>query len=45
MPERLLIRNGRILDPANGVDLPNADVLLEDGRVVSRTQHAEAAHA
>jgi dihydroorotase len=33
VPERLLIRNGRLLDPANGVDLPNADVLLQDGRV------------
>jgi dihydroorotase len=32
VPERILIRNGRVLDPANGVDM-NADVLLQDGRV------------
>ncbi|HEX5140971.1 MAG TPA: dihydroorotase [Dehalococcoidia bacterium] len=35
MPERLLIRNGRILDPANGIDLPQGDVLIEDGRIVA----------
>ena len=28
---KLLIRNGRVLDPANGVDMV-ADVLIEDGR-------------
>jgi dihydroorotase len=32
MAERLLIRNGRVLDPANAVDTV-ADVLIEDGRV------------
>ena len=34
MPERLLITGGRVLDPANGVDLPAGDVLIEDGRIV-----------
>jgi dihydroorotase len=35
MPGRLLIRGGRVLDPANGVDLARGDVLIEDGRIVS----------
>ncbi len=32
MAERLLIRSGRVLDPARGVDM-TADVLVEDGRI------------
>src|ERR1700752_4935089 len=28
----LLIRNGRVVDPANGVDAPG-DVLVQDGRI------------
>ena len=35
MPDRLLIHNGRILDPANGIDLARGDVLVEDGRIVA----------
>src|SRR5688572_2250367 len=35
MPDSLLIRNGRILDPANGIDVANGDVLVEDGRIVA----------
>jgi dihydroorotase len=35
MPERLLVRGGRVLDPANGVDLPEGDVLIDDGRIVA----------
>ncbi len=31
---RLLIRGGRVLDPANGIDLARGDVLIEDGRIV-----------
>ncbi len=31
---RLLIKGGRVLDPANGVDM-TGDVLIEDGRIVS----------
>jgi dihydroorotase len=31
---RLLIRNGRILDPATGRDEPG-DLLAEDGRIVA----------
>ena len=34
MAERLLIRGGRVLDPANGIDLARGDVLIEDGRIV-----------
>jgi dihydroorotase len=35
MPDRLLITGGRVLDPANGVDLSEGDVLVEDGRIVA----------
>ena len=38
MPERLLIQGGRVLDPANGVDLVG-DVLVEDGRFVAVGPH------
>ncbi len=31
---RILIRNGRVLDPANGIDRV-ADVLVEDGRIAA----------
>ncbi len=34
MPDRILIRGGRVLDPANGLDLARGDVLIEDGRIV-----------
>src|SRR5207237_1161738 len=33
VPERILIRNGRVLDPANGIDT-TGDVLLDDDKVV-----------
>ncbi len=42
MPERLLIKGGRVLDPANGVDLTAGDVLVEDGRIVSVGKDLEA---
>lgn len=42
--KRLLIRNGRVVDPANRVDT-NADVLLEDGRVAAVRPGIEAADA
>ena len=32
--EKLLIRGGRVIDPANGVDQV-ADVLVEDGKIVA----------
>jgi dihydroorotase len=32
---RLLIRGGRVLDPANRVDLARGSVLVEDGRIVA----------
>ena len=35
MPDSLLIRNGRILDPANGIDFVRGDVLVENGRIVA----------
>ena len=35
MPEQLLITGGRVLDPANGIDLAQGEVLIEDGRIVS----------
>ena len=35
MPDRLLITGGRVLDPANGIDLAPGDVLIEDGRIVA----------
>jgi dihydroorotase len=43
LPERLLITGGRVLDPANGIDLPAADVLVEDGRIA--TVQAVGAHS
>lgn len=41
---RLLIRNGRVIDPANGRD-ETADVLVEDGRVAAIGPDLEAAGA
>jgi dihydroorotase len=32
---RALVRNGRVLDPANGIDLARGSVLVEDGRVLA----------
>jgi dihydroorotase len=43
LPERLLITGGRVLDPANGIDLPAGDVLVEDGRIA--TVQAVGAHS
>ena len=34
MMEKLLIRGGRVVDPANGMDKV-ADVLIEDGRIAA----------
>ena len=42
MPERLLITGGRVLDPANGVDLARGDVLVEDGRIAAVGAHRDA---
>jgi dihydroorotase len=33
MPERLVIQGGRVLDPANRLDLAAGSVLIEDGRI------------
>lgn len=35
MPDRLLIRGGRILDPANGLQLARGDLLVEGGRIAA----------
>lgn len=32
---RLLIRGGRVIDPANGLDLPAGDILIENGRIAA----------
>ncbi len=37
----LTIRGGRVIDPANGIDAV-ADVLIEDGRIVSIGEHSGA---
>ena len=37
----LLIRNGRVIDPANGLDAPG-DVLVQAGRVARVGPHIEA---
>jgi dihydroorotase len=34
MTERIVIRGGRVIDPANGVD-GRADILIEDGRIAA----------
>jgi dihydroorotase len=34
MTDRIIIRNGRVLDPASGVDAHN-DVLIDDGRIAA----------
>ena len=31
----LLIRNGRVLDPASGLDMASGDILIEDGRIAA----------
>ena len=41
---RLLIKNGRVVDPASGLDA-RRDVLLEDGRVAAIEPHIEAGDA
>ena len=41
---RLLIKNGRVIDPASGLDAQR-DVLLEDGRVAAIEPHIEAGDA
>ena len=33
------LKGGRVIDPANGIDLPVGDVLLEDGRVSAVAAH------
>jgi len=35
MPDSFLIRHGRILDAANGIDIARGDVLVEGGRIVA----------
>ncbi len=44
MPYDLLIRNGRVVDPAHGVDGPR-DVAIEDGRVVEVAEGIDPASA
>lgn len=44
MSERLVIRGGRVIDPANGID-GRADVLIEDGRIASVGAALEAVAA
>ncbi len=44
MSSRLLIRNGRVVDPATGRDGP-ADVLVEDGRIAAVQPRLEAPDA
>ncbi|MFQ5789423.1 MAG: dihydroorotase, partial [Acidobacteriota bacterium] len=41
---RLLVRNGRVLDPANRFDR-KADVLIEDGRIAAVGSGLEAIDA
>jgi dihydroorotase len=41
---RLLIKNGRVIDPASGLDA-RRDVLLENGRVAAIEPHIEAGEA
>ncbi len=41
---RLLIRNGRVIDPANGIDEVR-DVLVEDGRISAMAREIEAGDA
>jgi len=43
-PERLVVRGGRVLDPANGRD-ELADVLIADGRIAAVRQGLDAAGA
>ncbi|HEY4686317.1 MAG TPA: amidohydrolase family protein, partial [Dehalococcoidia bacterium] len=31
----LLIRGGRVLDPASGLDMASGDILIEDGRIAA----------
>ncbi|MCH7750367.1 MAG: amidohydrolase family protein, partial [Acidobacteria bacterium] len=38
---RLLIKNGRVIDPASGLDGPR-DVLIEDGRIAAVEPEIEA---
>lgn len=42
MSRPLLIRNGRILDPGSGVDLPKGCILLRDGKVAALAPTLEA---
>jgi dihydroorotase len=42
---KLLIHGGRILDPANGIDLARGDVLVEVGRIVAVGPKLEAPDA
>jgi dihydroorotase len=41
MAQRLLVKNGRVIDPANGIDAEK-DVLIEDGRIASVDSHVKA---
>lgn len=41
---KLIIRNGRVMDPATGLDAVR-DVAIEDGRIASIEQHSDAAGA
>ncbi len=41
MIQELLLRNGRVIDPANGIDR-RADLLIVDGRIADVADHIEA---
>ena len=41
MAQRLLVKNGRVIDPANGIDAEK-DVLIEDGRIAAVDSNVEA---
>ena len=37
---RLLIKNGRVLDPAQGID-GRMDLLIEDGKIAALSEHCD----
>ncbi|HLB22465.1 MAG TPA: dihydroorotase, partial [Dehalococcoidia bacterium] len=42
MTDRIIIRHGRVIDPATGLDR-TADVLIEDGRIAAVGADLDAA--
>ena len=37
MKDDLILRNGYVVDPANGIDGDRMDIFVHDGRIVERT--------